>query len=144
MLLFYCNSLYVCCFCFLSFFFFFKQKTAYEMRISDWSSDVCSSDLPCWHQAPAQCRPSPCARPCLHKARFPVHPAPGCQSREQEAPSASCHPSAGHRKPAQYPLPRVRPDRRNPAHAPPTSVADKGALSQIRRTSCRDGVGQSV
>src|SRR3546814_496511 len=31
---------YVCCF-----FFFFKQKTAYEMRISDWSSDVCSSDL---------------------------------------------------------------------------------------------------
>src|SRR3546814_3085080 len=28
------------CFC-----FFFKQKTAYEMRISDWSSDVCSSDL---------------------------------------------------------------------------------------------------
>src|SRR3546814_5710338 len=28
-------------------FFFFKQKTAYEMRISDWSSDVCSSDLSC-------------------------------------------------------------------------------------------------
>src|SRR3546814_7059772 len=33
--------------CSFSFFFvFFKQKTAYEMRISDWSSDVCSSDLP--------------------------------------------------------------------------------------------------
>src|SRR3546814_3219484 len=30
---------------FVYFFFFFKQKTAYEMRISDWSSDVCSSDL---------------------------------------------------------------------------------------------------
>src|SRR3546814_5627973 len=30
---------------FLYFFFFFKQKTAYELRISDWSSDVCSSDL---------------------------------------------------------------------------------------------------
>src|SRR3546814_17352960 len=30
------------------FYFFFKQKTAYEMRISDWSSDVCSSDL-CRH-----------------------------------------------------------------------------------------------
>src|SRR3546814_7230365 len=28
-----------------TFFLFFKQKTAYEMRISDWSSDVCSSDL---------------------------------------------------------------------------------------------------
>src|SRR3546814_3721084 len=32
-------------------FFFFKQKTAYEMRISDWSSDVCSSDL-------VACKPS--------------------------------------------------------------------------------------
>src|SRR3546814_2754509 len=31
--------------CYFSCFFFFKQKTAYEMRISDWSSDVCSSDL---------------------------------------------------------------------------------------------------
>src|SRR3546814_8375108 len=30
---------------FIVVFFFFKQKTAYEMRISDWSSDVCSSDL---------------------------------------------------------------------------------------------------
>src|SRR3546814_3201810 len=37
-----CCIFYVVC----SFvFFFFKQKTAYEMRISDWSSDVCSSDL---------------------------------------------------------------------------------------------------
>src|SRR3546814_4619778 len=32
-------------YCVLIVFFFFKQKTAYEMRISDWSSDVCSSDL---------------------------------------------------------------------------------------------------
>src|SRR3546814_19806743 len=32
-------------YCDIMFFFFFKQKTAYEMRISDWSSDVCSSDL---------------------------------------------------------------------------------------------------
>src|SRR3546814_3056934 len=38
-----CSSGMVCCMVFL--FFFFKQKTAYEMRISDWSSDVCSSDL---------------------------------------------------------------------------------------------------
>src|SRR3546814_2898722 len=39
--------MYVC-------FFFFKQKTAYEMRISDWSSDVCSSDLR--HQEAAHLR----------------------------------------------------------------------------------------
>src|SRR3546814_7434144 len=49
--------------------FFFKQKTAYEMRISDWSSDVCSSDLAvprldttrffsqgAWHEAPIVAR----------------------------------------------------------------------------------------
>src|SRR3546814_2965293 len=34
------------CICVCGLFFFFKQKTAYEMRISGWSSDVCSSDLP--------------------------------------------------------------------------------------------------
>src|SRR3546814_10461552 len=41
-------------------FFFFKQKTAYEMRIRDWSSDVCSSDLFVYQAAkiaaPAECR----------------------------------------------------------------------------------------
>src|SRR3546814_17650935 len=35
---------------YMVFFFFVKQKTAYEMRISDWSSDVCSSDLPASRQ----------------------------------------------------------------------------------------------
>src|SRR3546814_10685581 len=42
--------LFLCWFEFWLFlFFFFKQKTAYEMRISDWSSDVCSSDLDIVH-----------------------------------------------------------------------------------------------
>src|SRR3546814_14107402 len=40
-------GIYVALRCF--FIFFFKQKTAYEMRISDWSSDVCSSDLQARH-----------------------------------------------------------------------------------------------
>src|SRR3546814_7364820 len=45
-----CLCVFVLCYSFffllfIFFFFFFKQKTAYEMRISDWSSDVCSSDL---------------------------------------------------------------------------------------------------
>src|SRR3546814_10469122 len=49
------------CFIMWLFFFFFKQKTAYEMRISDWSSDVCSSDLlsssrPCGRRSPSICR----------------------------------------------------------------------------------------
>src|SRR3546814_19976122 len=42
MLCFVCSCIFMLSVCF---FFFFKQKTAYEMRISDWSSDVCSSDL---------------------------------------------------------------------------------------------------
>src|SRR3546814_7467610 len=42
-------TIFVC----IYFFCFFKQKTAYEMRISDWSSDVCSSDL---EEALAECR----------------------------------------------------------------------------------------
>src|SRR3546814_7335232 len=44
MMLFDCYSVTSCVYA-VDYFFFFKQKTAYEMRISDWSSDVCSSDL---------------------------------------------------------------------------------------------------
>src|SRR3546814_3414549 len=43
---------------YIAFFFFFKQKTAYEMRISDWSSDVCSSDLPRPAGPPADAQPA--------------------------------------------------------------------------------------
>src|SRR3546814_13569012 len=49
--------------------FFFKQKTAYEMRISDWSSDVCSSDLGdglCGDPFPAAGEPQPLRRGRLH------------------------------------------------------------------------------
>src|SRR3546814_1087136 len=46
---------YLLCFC----FFFFKQKTAYEMRISDWSSDVCSSDLGGRHRRRRERTPQP-------------------------------------------------------------------------------------
>src|SRR3546814_1802357 len=45
--------MYVALFNCLDLFFFFKQKTAYEMRISDWSSDVCSSDLAV-HETPPE------------------------------------------------------------------------------------------
>src|SRR3546814_8387092 len=62
------------------FFFFFKQKTSYELRISDWSSDVCSSDLPyktSSHGASAgrdesqnRCRIAPAIR---EKSKFSCH-----------------------------------------------------------------------
>src|SRR3546814_10089691 len=51
---------------FLVYFFFFKQKTAYEMRISDWSSDVCSSDLRDSHRRIQTGR--------RHRVRFPHTP----------------------------------------------------------------------
>src|SRR3546814_8577118 len=50
----YCFLVYTFVFVFFVYFFFFKQKTAYEMRISDWSSDVCSSDLAAPGRAPAR------------------------------------------------------------------------------------------
>src|SRR3546814_1061257 len=46
-------SFFICC-VMCTVFFFFKQKTAYEMRISDWSSDVCSSDLVRCSQGPGR------------------------------------------------------------------------------------------
>src|SRR3546814_5038947 len=57
---------------YLCIFFFFKQKTAYEMRISDWSSDVCSSDL---HRrggrsVPRNSHRPHCARGCTRSEDF--------------------------------------------------------------------------
>src|SRR3546814_9176274 len=48
MIAFVCHVFVVCCAAFVSCFFWCKQETAYEMSISDWSSDVCSSDLFVW------------------------------------------------------------------------------------------------
>src|SRR3546814_4725131 len=66
----------------MSGFFFFKQKTAYEMRISDWSSDVCSSDL-----AGADLggdRLHPFAREDERAAARPVDPAVRARRRQVE------------------------------------------------------------
>src|SRR3546814_1097565 len=52
-------------------FFFFKQKTAYEMRISDWSSDVCSSDL--------------CGRSNRRKTAYQPNPSPRTKSNVPQA-----------------------------------------------------------
>src|SRR3546814_8803440 len=92
-------------------FFFFKQKTAYEMRISDWSSDVCSSDLgpsqvdccayrrasgACW--VPPTCcdfsgqgRPDPSAD---IKQNFQVHCEDSTRLRAWLVPVGAPHPFA--------------------------------------------------
>src|SRR3546814_19521468 len=80
-------------------FFFFKQKTAYEMRISDWSSDVCSSDLLCGSDQSGE-------RPQDHRARerpWPLRRGQGARSvaqigrasgrgakRNRQCPRAAC------------------------------------------------------
>src|SRR3546814_344610 len=67
-------------------FFFFKQKTAYEMRISDWSSDVCSSDLlnaACHSRDPFAC---------LDTIRLPYER--GCMSDPARADDQTAEPAA--------------------------------------------------
>src|SRR3546814_4151704 len=66
-------------------FFFFKQKTAYEMRISDWSSDVCSSDLLRFHR-PTQRRDERTRRldepPALDAGGLPDWPERPCAAKD--------------------------------------------------------------
>src|SRR3546814_10699536 len=73
---------------FLCWCFFFKQKTAYEMRISDWSSDVCSSDLPGGGRSPAG-RP----RPRTGRMRTPSTPGSRCP-RSRGPPGRSARVAA--------------------------------------------------
>src|SRR3546814_11734604 len=106
------------CFMFVLFVFFFKQKTAYEMRISDWSSDVCSSDLPEEPGQPPRIWPRPARSAPQGQDVGLRHPAP----REAEAEGLL---RRHHRKAVQEELfrsvahegrHRTEPDR--PARAP--------------------------
>src|SRR3546814_12111498 len=107
-------------FCLSDMFFFFKQKTAYEMRISDWSSDVCSSDLlaptvenqsdrirkpalgrPCGDAGAGTAIQSPAARWMLkhvqHDGKRHACPTPIASSRPNATPKTSnprCAPKA--------------------------------------------------
>src|SRR3546814_5284902 len=94
LLLFFFSLSFVCC------LFFFKQKTAYELRISDWSSDVCSSDLGAMHVlAPrpraVQQQESQCP------AKSAGHPAadrrPGAVARQQFGFQRRCPPCTAQR-----------------------------------------------
>src|SRR3546814_11143331 len=123
-----------CCICVFILFFFFKQKTAYEMRISDWSSDVCSSDL------------CPCG--------FPVHQPQGVRSWPAVwvAPASLQRDTCGNcprwtaahdSRSAEFPCP--------PAHMPEARSRLRGLpvlrhrrLVYIGRASCRESVGQYV
>src|SRR3546814_19104534 len=112
------------------FFFFFKQKTAYEMRISDWSSDVCSSDL---HV--------------VGMTQFAVadtgrlqHAGAGAQHVLAAALVLEDHPAARHVDHLELELVAVPGARTLLAR----HRADHVGAEQIGRASCRERVGQSV
>src|SRR3546814_4612720 len=95
------------------FFFFFKQKTAYEMRITDWSSDVCSSDL--------HARLPHGAAEGLRRRRLRVlH-----QLREPQGPPSPGDSQGGAAVPLEEP-------------APPGAHRGGGDAGQIGRAACRE------
>src|SRR3546814_10330316 len=90
--------------------FFFKQKTAYEMRISDWSSDVCSSDL----------------------RRLPDHlagryPVSACRHAQQHQCAGPCHGADRHADPPQPEEPRQQQRQHRPARVEGRAVDDRRA-----------------
>src|SRR3546814_5000029 len=99
-------------------FFFFKQKTAYEMRISDWSSDVCSSDLPLHHSLSASGPP-------------PHGFATGRIGNGRSPPQNCVSLLRGKGLPRQCPA----------AAGPPCALPD---FEEIGRASCRERVCQYV
>src|SRR3546814_1695502 len=108
-------------------FFFFKQKTAYEMRISDWSSDVCSSDL----------TPACTGRAAGHAIVQPYRPAAGrqrhCMSGYQRKPSA----------PLWHLCPTDQLSNGTPRHGAAAPDAEPGALRSGYGPSCRRVEGRS-
>src|SRR3546814_9101064 len=97
-------------------FFVFKQKTAYEMRISDWSSDVCSSDL-----VPRMCH---CPKTCFLRRR-------PCKSISHR-PLKLALPRPSHARAASAGLPRTR----KPLRAP--TLLLKNTAFHWQSTGCSD------
>src|SRR3546814_7710822 len=108
-------------------FFFFKQKTAYEMRISDWSSDVCSSDLSInWDRKSI----TSCGRICASSMISTGLPAPllansASQSWAEIELPAPCHP--------------------NPAATPAASSASKkDGMSEMPARAASHNTGRQI
>src|SRR3546814_1024415 len=98
--------------CLCYFFFFFKQKTAYEMRISDWSSDVCSSDL----GATARTL-SCCARTSPRTARPTGSGSAGRPCNGRMGPGATASLSASRTRPGRLPIPVLPEEKRGARRA---------------------------
>src|SRR3546814_5686133 len=120
-------------------FFFFKQKTAYEMRISDWSSDVCSSDLVVTLDVPDE---GFNAQPVLIK-RVEIDPATTEVRFEAETETSSKHAFAlGQTTTPPPPVTLTAPDLKPPA--PLVGLWDVEGAVKIGRASWRERVCQYV
>src|SRR3546814_15093307 len=131
-------------------FFFFKQKTAYEMRISDWSSDVCSSDL-AW--GGASFRPGKGAEALIetdaafqqhrhqvqHEGQFVVHPPHAAIGERTKRQLCADKGEASGRNRKQRPAPR-------PIAGKPQSEGGHGPSDRRARQTDRKSVvsGKSV
>src|SRR3546814_20259448 len=115
--------------------FFFKQMTAYEMRISDWSSDVCSSDLcnsPAWTSQSHVSRVLP--RPIFHMR--------SCSGRTNQRSTTSCfqEPSCSKNSPRSS---QIFQDRKSVAEGMSVSVrVDLGGRRHIKTKTKRDSIGK--
>src|SRR3546814_8364616 len=107
------------------FVFFFKQKTAYEMRISDWSSDVCSSDLHATHGQPAEGRLADLKL--VHQGEHvAAEPVNAVRRRRQAGQAMAAGVVAQHAE---------RPDERRPLQLPHAKVgAERIRHHQNRRS----------
>src|SRR3546814_11380349 len=114
----------------MSYFFFFKQKTAYEMRISDWSSDVCSSDLREPRGNPADFTGDQFIAEDRDDARQRAHPAQAFAARAFAAPAHRLGPGEG-------------ADDRGDRFGQHIAGRAAGTLA-IGRASCRERVCQYV
>src|SRR3546814_12344986 len=118
-------------------FFFFKQKTAYEMRISDWSSDVCSSDLTRRKGGTAMSQPF---SRFLHPFEVARHPSLEPEVKRAILASWASDRSAVRNQPGL----RQPPGARRPIPVDEILAAmhtlDQGHERQIGRESCREMV----
>src|SRR3546814_6534968 len=128
------------------FFFFFKQKTAYEMRIRDWSSDVCSSDLRddhaqlqprdrldrLRHLRPSLLRaPHPRGRPQRHRGRAGIRRARGCDRVARRADAAEAlRTAAGRSRPRHLDRKSTRLNSSTNAHLVCPLLLEKNTTTQ--------------
>src|SRR3546814_5201883 len=116
-------------------FFFVKQKTAYEMRISDWSSDVCSSDLGTRRSAPRHSPPGPRPRACQVRSRDGrrLRCRQNALRAHRTAPAAASHEDRTGSPPSAQP--GARREAQSPPDSPQRSEEHTSELQSLMRIS---------